>query len=77
MKFRVRKTLDWVDSRTGLETAVRSFANPRAFAQYHVLSKLAPALTEIFASDDGEFAKIFSTYMQPQAKTEQPKGEQP
>lgn len=50
----------------GLQTAVQGFANPRAFAQYHVVSKLAPALREIFASDESEFARIFSTYMQPQ-----------
>jgi hypothetical protein len=30
-----------------------------------LLSKVGPALTEIFASDDSEFAKLFSTYMMP------------
>ena len=49
----------------GLRTAVEGFANPEAFAQYHVLMRLAPALSEIFASDTSEFAKVFSSYMTP------------
>ena len=56
----------------GLKTAVMGFTSPQHFAQYHVLTKLAPALTEIFASDDGEFAKIFSTYLKPEPKGNQP-----
>lgn len=47
----------------GLSKAVKGFSNVQYFAQYHVLKKLAPALTEIFASDDSEFAKLFANYM--------------
>ena len=47
----------------GLKTAVEGFETPDHFAQYHVLKKLSPALSEIFASDTSEFAKVFSTYM--------------
>ncbi len=49
----------------GLRKAVQGFTGAAQFAQYHVLSKLAPALREVFASDEGEFAKLFSTYMTP------------
>jgi regulator of protease activity HflC (stomatin/prohibitin superfamily) len=49
----------------GLRTAVTGFPNADAFAQYHVLMRLAPALSEIFASDTSDFARIFSTYMTP------------
>ena len=49
----------------GLETAIKGFTTPEQFAQYHVLMKLSPALSEIFASDTSEFAKVFSTYMTP------------
>jgi hypothetical protein len=48
---------------SGLKTAVQGFASIEHFAQYHVLSKLTPALSEIFASDDSEFARLFATYM--------------
>ncbi|HEV3144643.1 MAG TPA: SPFH domain-containing protein, partial [Gemmataceae bacterium] len=47
----------------GLRKAVQGFANVATFAQYHVLTRLAPSLREIFASDDSDFAKIFSAYM--------------
>lgn len=56
----------------GLRTAVTGFASPRSFAQYHVVQKLAPALSEIFASDESEFAKIFFTYLKPEPKGNQP-----
>lgn len=46
-----------------LRKAVQGFANPTSFAQYHILTKLAPALREIFASDESEFAKLFAGYM--------------
>jgi hypothetical protein len=49
----------------GLRTAVQGFATAAHFAQYHVISKLAPSLKEIFSSDDGDFAKLFSGYMTP------------
>jgi regulator of protease activity HflC (stomatin/prohibitin superfamily) len=51
----------------GLKKAVQGFPSPEHFAQYHVLSKLAPALTEIFASDNSEFARLFAAYMTPPA----------
>jgi hypothetical protein len=51
----------------GMRKAVQGFASASAFAQYHVIQRLAPALTEIFASDESEFAKIFSQYMTPPA----------
>lgn len=47
----------------GLRTAVQGFTSAEYFAQYHMLQKLAPALTEIFASDDSEFARLFAGYM--------------
>jgi len=53
----------------GLRKAVQGFANVATFAQYHVLMRLAPSLREIFASDESEFAKIFSDYMNSPAGT--------
>jgi regulator of protease activity HflC (stomatin/prohibitin superfamily) len=47
----------------GLQTAVQGFSSIDYFAQYHILEKLAPALTEIFASDDSDFARLFAEYM--------------
>jgi hypothetical protein len=47
----------------GLRKAVQGFTSVQNFAQYHVVTRLAPALGEIFASDNSDFAKIFSTYM--------------
>lgn len=47
----------------GLRTAVAGFPSPEQYAQYQVLMKVAPALSEIFASDTSEFAKVFTTYM--------------
>jgi hypothetical protein len=49
----------------GLVKSVQGFDNIQNFAQYHVLSKLAPALNEIFASDDSEFARILTKYLSP------------
>ncbi len=54
---------------SGLKTAVQGFASIEHFAQYHVLSKLTPALSEIFASDDSEFARLFAAYMTQQPGT--------
>jgi regulator of protease activity HflC (stomatin/prohibitin superfamily) len=54
----------------GLKTAIQGFPNPDQFAQYHVMSKLSPALTEIFASDSSDFAKLFANYMTPKKGTE-------
>lgn len=49
----------------GLRTAIDGFGTAEAFAQYHMLLKLAPVLSEVFASDTSEFAKLFSTLMAP------------
>jgi hypothetical protein len=46
-----------------IRKAIQGFASVQNFAQYQVLKKLAPALTEIFASDDSEFARLFATYL--------------
>jgi hypothetical protein len=51
----------------GLRKAVQGFNGVQNFAQYHILHKLAPALTEIFASDDSELAKLLTTYLTPPA----------
>ena len=48
-----------------LRTAVQGFASPDQFAQYHVVKRLAPALSEIFASDNSEFARLFAAYLAP------------
>lgn len=47
----------------GLRKAVQGFASVQNFAQYHVLSRLGPALTEIFASDDSDLAKLLTSYL--------------
>jgi hypothetical protein len=47
----------------GLRKAVQGFTSVQNFAQFHILSRLAPALKEIFASDDSEFARLISGYM--------------
>ena len=49
----------------GLKKAVQGFTSAANFAQYHMLTKLAPSLREIFASDESDFAKIFANYMSP------------
>ena len=46
-----------------LRKAVQGFSSANNFAQYHILTRIVPALREIFASDDSEFAKIFAHYM--------------
>jgi regulator of protease activity HflC (stomatin/prohibitin superfamily) len=53
---------------SGLRKAVQGFPSADYYAQYQVLTKLAPALSEIFASDTSEFAKLFATYLTPPAK---------
>lgn len=50
---------------SGLRTAVAGFPNADQFAQYQVVSRLAPALAEIFASDASEFARLFADYLTP------------
>ncbi len=53
---------------SGLKTAMQGFPSADHFARYHVMAKLAPALSEIFASDNSEFAKLFAAYMTPPKK---------
>lgn len=48
-----------------LKTAIAGFQSPDHFARYHVLKKLSPVLSEIFASDSSDFAKLFSSYLTP------------
>lgn len=48
-----------------LKTALEGFESGDQFARYHVLLKLSPLLSDIFASDTSDFAKLFSTYMSP------------
>jgi regulator of protease activity HflC (stomatin/prohibitin superfamily) len=50
---------------SGLRTAIAGFPSADQFAQYHVMTKMSPALSEIFASDTSEFAKLFALYMTP------------
>ncbi|MBL8799375.1 MAG: hypothetical protein JNM56_36165 [Planctomycetia bacterium] len=52
-------------SVAGLRKAVQGFNGVQNFAQYHILSKLAPNLTEIFAADDSDLAKVLTTYLSP------------
>ncbi len=47
----------------GISKAISGFPSPEAFAQFHIMAKLGPALTEIFASDSSEFAKLFAGYL--------------
>jgi regulator of protease activity HflC (stomatin/prohibitin superfamily) len=47
----------------GLKTALLGFPSPEAYAQYQLTAKLAPALAEVFASDTGEFARLFTQYL--------------
>jgi hypothetical protein len=47
----------------GLKKAIMGFPNVNQFAHYQILSKLGPALSEIFTTDDSEFAKIFANFM--------------
>jgi hypothetical protein len=56
----------------GLRATVKSFTSAAQFAQFYVLRSIAPALHEIFASDDSEFAKLFSSYMTPPPATGKP-----
>jgi hypothetical protein len=46
-----------------LRKAIEGFETPEHFAQYHILLKLSPVLSEVFASDTSDFAKLFSTYL--------------
>jgi hypothetical protein len=48
---------------SGLRKAIQGFPSPEAYAQYQIMAKLAPALSEIFASDSSEFARLFAGYL--------------
>jgi len=61
----------------GLRKAIQGFESAQQYAQYHILERLAPALKEIFASDESEFAKLFSTYMTSPAKAAKPETTKP
>jgi regulator of protease activity HflC (stomatin/prohibitin superfamily) len=54
---------------SSLKTAIAGFPTPDYFAQYQMLNKLAPTLAEIFASDQSEFARLFTGYMTPSKKS--------
>ncbi|HVU88193.1 MAG TPA: hypothetical protein VHD36_12815, partial [Pirellulales bacterium] len=47
----------------GIRTAVAGFGNVQNLAQYQILLKLAPALKEIFVSDESDFGKLFASYL--------------
>lgn len=53
---------------SGLRTAVQGFPNADSFAQYQVISRIAPALSEIFASDSSDFARLIASYLTPGPK---------
>ena len=46
-----------------LQTALAGFGTAEAFADYHVLTNVTPVLSEIFASDTSDFARLFSNYL--------------
>src|SRR5262249_51000900 len=54
---------------SGLRTAVQGFPSADQFAQYQVITRMAPALAEIFASDSSDFARLFAEYLMPPHKT--------
>jgi hypothetical protein len=61
----------------GLRKKVQGFGSIEHFAQYHIVRSLTPALKEIFASDDSDFAKLFSSYMTPPAAMDRNKATKP
>lgn len=48
-----------------LRTSVEGFGSPELFARSAVLTRVAPALGEIFASDESEFGRLFSSLLVP------------
>ena len=57
----------------GLRKAVQGFDTVQTFAQYNLMKTLGPALSEIFASDDSDFGRLFSNYLtQPRAAGRKP-----
>lgn len=47
----------------GLRKSAQGFTNVQSFAQYNLMNKLGPALSEIFAADDSDFGRLFSNYL--------------
>ncbi len=62
---------------SGLRKAIQGFGSAMNFAQYQMVKQLAPALREIFASDDSEFSKLFSSYMTPSPPSQAAKAQAP
>ena len=57
----------------GLQKAVQGFDSVQTFAQFNLMKTLGPALTEIFASDESDFGRLFSNYLtQPRAAGRKP-----
>jgi hypothetical protein len=52
----------------GLRTALKGFPSAEAYAQYQLTAKLAPALAEVFASETGDFARLFTQYLTPPSR---------
>lgn len=50
-----------------LKKSVEGFGSPELYAQWMILSRVAPALGEIFASDQSDFARLFADMLTPQA----------
>lgn len=59
----------------GLKRAVQGFPSADAYAQFQIIQKIGPALTEIFASDASEFAKLFANYLTPTTPGVTPRAE--
>jgi hypothetical protein len=53
----------------GLRTAIQGFPSPEYFAHYQMIARIGPALREIFASDNSEFARLISAYLTPSKMT--------
>ncbi|HTU17568.1 MAG TPA: SPFH domain-containing protein [Gemmataceae bacterium] len=53
---------------SGLRTAVQGFPSADSFAQYQIIARIAPALTEIFTSDNSDLARLFASYLAPGPK---------
>jgi regulator of protease activity HflC (stomatin/prohibitin superfamily) len=57
----------------GLRKAVQGFVDVQSFAQYNLMNRLGPALSEIFAADDSDFGRLFSNYLtKPPGPTNKP-----
>ncbi len=56
-------TLENEATVAGLKKAISGFPGPDAYAQFQIMAKVGPALTEIFATDSSDFAKLFAGYL--------------